>query len=88
MPGLREVLDGGGRTVPGGDVLFAPLPGESVPPTAGVAGRRYGNAVAERKLSFLHHSRPARVPAVGGARCERPRFALCPVISGPRHRLR
>lgn len=48
MPGLWQVVDGGGGAVEGGGVLLGPLPGTGLPSTVGVTGRRYGNAVAER----------------------------------------
>lgn len=48
MPGLRAVVDGGGRAVEGGGVLLEPLPRAGLPPAAGVAERRYRNAIVER----------------------------------------
>ena len=88
MPGLRAVLDGGGRACAVGEVLLAAVPGESLPGTAGVTERCCGNAVVERKLGPGGLLRCSRTELAGGVRFERPCLALCPAISGPRHRLR
>jgi hypothetical protein len=85
VPGLRAIVDGGGGAVEGRGVLLGPLPGAGLPAAAGVAERRYGNAIAERLLGISNTPGFAEQLGVKPVRFERPRLTPCPGVSRTRH---
>lgn len=85
MPGLRSVVDGGGGAVEGCGVLLGPLPGAGLPSAAGVAERRYGNAIAERLANTSNTLCFAGKLGPTPESFERPWFTPCPGVSRARH---
>jgi hypothetical protein len=85
VPGLRAVVDGGGGAIEGGGVLLEPLPGTGLPPAAGVAKRRYRNAIAERLSDTSNTPGFAGQLETKPVRFERPWLTPCPGVLPARH---